>query len=320
MSFPFNLKWNLEETCSQLYISISQELHWANVCKHDASRTGTDSFNVQEISKRSNRRYSLSSIPWWPMFPLNAITFGRSLSRYPGALSRFVAMEHSHTRVIYDPWGLRQSAESRFAVRSCVPLARSCRRVNKQNCMRTAYVGAARTRIPCVRRLSEHRIRKLSLSFTLRPRQILFAADNFFFTTLCFFVSHPPTSFRLFIICLVLPLCPCSVLSVNNSRISSTSPLHIHQIPPPVALCVLAIRFKEIDSSSLYDVLSSRVNTKALVLVETRRISGPGDDFYVYCFSHVTFLVKSCSQGTRSTSWYLDAPHAASFGTKGLLG
>lgn len=126
------------------------------------------------------------------MFPFNAITFGRSLSRFSGALSRFVTTEHSHTRVIHDLWGLRQSAESRFAVRSCVPLARSCRRVNKQNCMRTAYVGAARTRIPRVRRSSEHRIRKLSLSFTLRPRQILFAADNFFFTTLCFFVSHPP--------------------------------------------------------------------------------------------------------------------------------
>lgn len=187
---------------------------------------------------------------WWPVFPFNAITFGRSLSRFSDALSRFPYQSIPVSGNIYDSRGLRQSAESRFAVRSCVPLARSCRRVNKQNCMRTAYVGAARTRIPRVCRLTEHRIRKLSLSFTLRPRQILFAADNFFFATLCFFfVSHPPTSFRLFIICLVLPLCPCSVLSVNNSRISSTSPLHIHQIPPPVALCVLAIRFKEIDSS-----------------------------------------------------------------------
>lgn len=149
------------------------------------------------------------------MFPFNAITFGRSLSRFSDALSRFPYQSIPVSGNIYDSRGLRQSAESRFAVRSCVPLARSCRRVNKQNCMRTAYVGAARTRIPRVCRLTEHRIRKLSLSFTLRPRQILFAADNFFFATLSVFFS-------------------CLILLLRSASLSSAS--YCLSVPVPFSL------------------------------------------------------------------------------------
>lgn len=142
------------------------------------------------------------------------------------------------------------------------------------------------------RRRNEHRIRKSSLSFTLRPRQILFAADNFFSTTLCVFVFHPPTLYRLLSFLSIFVSVSTSI-SISVPFFLSTTRRFLRQVLCtyiksllPAGLCVLVVRFKEIDSSSLYDVLSSRVNIKStLVLVETRRISEDTDgDFYLCCF------------------------------------
>lgn len=92
-----------------------------------------------------------------------------------------------------------------------------------------------------------------------------------------------------------------------------------HTSGPPSFLrcqCPLAVRFTEIDSSSLYDVLSSRVNSsETLVLVETgRRTSG---DFYLCCFPHVT------PRGPRDRGPRVipgsRTPRAASFRDKGPL-
>ena len=226
-----------------------------------------------------------------PTFPLNAITFGRPLSRFPGVLSCFVATEHSHTATGCTHGSVGFASISRLRS-SCT---RSRRRVNKQYCMRTACttfvyeflgVGSSLERA--------RRIRKSSLSFTLRPRQILFAADNFFSTTLCVFVFHPPTFYRrlsFLSCCLSIFVSVSTSVSIAVPFFLSTTRRFLRQVLCtyiksllPASLCVLAVRFKEIDSSSLYDVLSSRVNIKStLVLVETRRISEDTDDDFYLC-------------------------------------
>ena len=227
-----------------------------------------------------------------PTFPLNAITFGRPLSRFPGALSCFVATEHSHTATSCCTHG-----SVGFAWIRCSRLRSSCtrsrRRVNKQYCMRTAYVGAVRIRIP-----RRGLVVGTSIESGSRHYRLLFAEDDFFSTTLCVFVFHPPAFYHLSLVhslslSLSIFISVSTSVSISVPFFLSTTRRFLRQVLCtyiksllPVGLCVLAVRFKEIDSSSLYDVLSSRVNIEStLVLVETRWIAeDTNNDFYLCCF------------------------------------
>ena len=242
-----------------------------------------------------------------PTFPLNAITFGRPLSRFPGALSCFVATEHSHTATSCCTHG-----SVGFAWIRCSRLRSSCtrsrRRVNKQYCMRTAYVGAVRIRIP-----RRGLVVGTSIESGSRHYRLLFAEDDFFSTTLCVFVFHPPAFYHLSLVhslslslyfhfCLDLCLYLCSILSVNNSKISPTSSLHIHQIPSPGwPVCPrssfqgnrLVIPLRRAKQSSKHRVnLSPRWDSVDRGGHEQRLLP-------LLLFPRVTFLARSCSPGNR---------------------
>ena len=135
----------------------------------------------------------------------------------------------------------------------------------------------------------------------------LHAADNFFPP-----VPPPPPAATL------SPSPPPTLLCQHLEDFFDKSSAHTSS-PPSFhnRQCPLAVRFKEIDSSSLYDVLSSRVNSsEILVLVETGRRTS--DDFYLCCFPHVT------PRGPRDRGPRVipgsRTPRAASFRDKGPLG
>lgn len=197
-------------------------------------------------------------------------------------------------------------------------------------CMRTAHVGAVR--IYEFHGLSSRRAsnQEVVIVYSSWPRQILFSRQitfSFFSTRLTLFVSTLPYHFslcRLFIISPPPRLHPPFPLSttrrflrqvlctyINSSSVSLRDPL-----PPSLP----AIRFEEIDSSPVYDVLSNRVNTKrpsSSLKLGISPLCTTGDDFYLHCFPHVTYPAGSSPRGNRVGQRYLVAPRAASFRDKG---
>lgn len=164
---------------------------------------------------------------------------------------------------------IRASVECLCRVPGAYHVPPTCKQTE---CMRTAHVGAVR--IYEFHGLSSRRAsnQEVVIVYSSWPRQILFSRQitfSFFSTRLTLFVSTLPYHFslcRLFIISPPPRLHPPFPLSttrrflrqvlctyINSSSVSLRDPL-----PPFLS----AIRFEEIDSSPVYDVLSNRVNTK----------------------------------------------------------
>lgn len=157
------------------------------------------------------------------------------------------------------------------------------------------------------------------LLFSAAPDPLL-AADNFF-------SPFPPSTTRLSFRLNPLPLSslpplyhlpaasstlPCQQLKDFFDKSSAHT-----SIPPPLACASPAIRFEEIDSSPVYDVLSNRVNTERPS--SSLKLDVSPHCAHLYCFPHVTCPAGIVPARKQSRSALPGrTPRAASFGTKDL--